>query len=77
MGMVEKEKSDFDMKPLFYGRYRTRICDLHDRVGGQRVTLASTFPTTPLRTGRTPFSVSGSPKMSVLSRPNHRKFLDF
>src|SRR5258708_22121983 len=73
MGKVEKEKSDFDMKPLFYVRYRTRICDLHDRVDGQRVTLASTFPTVPLRTGRTPFSVSGSPKVSSLSRPNHRK----
>src|SRR5258708_39715869 len=73
MGKVEKEKSDFDMKPLFYGRYRTRICDLHDRVDGQRVTLASTFPTVPLRTGRTPFSVSGSPKVSNLSHRNHRK----
>jgi hypothetical protein len=59
--------------PSHYGRYRTRICDLYDRVDGQRVALASTFPTVPLRTGRTPFSVSGSPKMSSLSRSNHRK----
>jgi hypothetical protein len=55
------------------GRYWIRTGDLYDRVGSQRVTLASTFPTAPLRTGRTPFSVSGSPKASSLSHRNHRK----
>ncbi len=59
--------------PSHGGRYRTRICDLYDRVGSQRVTLASTFPTAPLRTGRTPFSVFGSPKVPSLSHRNHRK----
>src|SRR6266566_2776278 len=68
------QKSGFARSRFFNGgRYRTRICDLYDRVGSQRVTLASTFPTAPLRTGRTPFSVSGSPKVSSLSHRNHRK----
>src|SRR5262249_39648647 len=35
----------------------TRFC----RVGGQRVTLAGTFPAARLRTGRVAFGASGSP----------------
>ena len=45
------------------GCYWDRTSGLFDRVGSQRVTLTSTFPATSLRTGRTPFSVSGSPKV--------------
>ncbi len=40
------------------------IAPLHGalyEVGSQRVIIADTFPTAPSRTGRTPFSVSGSP----------------
>src|SRR5438270_10254409 len=73
--LMSNEKRDDLVKSslLISGQYKTRTCDLYDRVDGQRVTLASTFPTVPLRTGRTPFSVSGSPKVSNLSHRNHRK----
>src|SRR5258706_14873141 len=65
--MIPDSRESGIIHVFHYGSYRTRICDLYDRVDGQRVTLASTFPTVPLRTGRTPFSVSGSPKVSSLS----------
>src|SRR5258708_17487499 len=44
----------------------THLSPFPNKVGGQRVTLVSTFPTAPFRTGQAPFKESGSPGPQVI-----------
>jgi hypothetical protein len=60
---------------FYSGRYRTRICDLYDRVGGQRVTcFQARFQPPPSEPDGHLSAYPALQRRPVLSRPNNRKF---